>query len=207
MTPLQKQTLALAGVAQAAHQVHRIATGGEVNASAVQTLIDSLFVFEPPSTEAVFGGVHGVDDGLRVLGDVLGGRNTAPFEAVMRYLISMIQIANQLKREPAMLNTIHDRLEHIDRHRQHFSESGDQRIQAIAGLYQDTISTLRFRVRVNGQADLLKHQGNAERIRTLLLAGIRSAWLWQQLGGRRWHWLFLRQRVLDASMQLLRQSD
>ncbi len=53
-----------------------------------------------------------------------------------------------------------------------------------------------------------------ERIRTrkrqtraLLLAGIRSAFLWRQLGGRRWRLLFQRRRLLQTSQQLSRDSS
>ena len=44
----------------------------------------------------------------------------------------------------------------------------------------------------------------ADLIRALLLAGIRSAFLWRQLGGRRWKLLFRRRRLLALSRELSR---
>lgn len=206
LNPLQEQTLALAGIAQAAQQVHRIATRGETDPAVNQVLIDSLFRFEAESTTAVYGGVAGLRSGLQVLGDVLSGQDPAVMEPVMRYMLGIIQVTRLLGGQPAMLQIIHSRLEHAERHRAHFPEQTDTLVHTIAAIYQDTISTLRIRIKVSGAVNHLQNTANAELIRTLLLAGVRSAWLWQQLGGRRWHWLFMRPRLLAAAAELLRSD-
>lgn len=204
MSPMEDQLLALAGVAQAAQQVHRVASAGLVDDAASQSLIDSLFVFDPPDTESVFGGRNNLHSGLQVLGDIFGQQNPAVLEPVMRYMLGTIQIASQLKREPEMMSIIHNRLKHAERHRQHFPDQPDAVVHNIAAIYQDTISTLRFRIKVSGSESQLKNAANAELIRALLLAGIRSAWLWQQLGGKRWHWFFRRAKILETIARLLR---
>jgi len=50
----------------------------------------------------------------------------------------------------------------------------------------------------------LQQSTNAARIRALLLAGIRSARLWRQLGGHRWQLLFSRRKLLAELYPLLR---
>ena len=50
----------------------------------------------------------------------------------------------------------------------------------------------------------LQNPRNAERIRALLLAGIRSATLWRQLGGNRWQLFFSRRKILKDAYALLR---
>jgi high frequency lysogenization protein len=50
----------------------------------------------------------------------------------------------------------------------------------------------------------LQQSDNAAKIRALLLAGIRSARLWRQLGGHRWQMIFSRRKMLDALYPLLR---
>ena len=50
----------------------------------------------------------------------------------------------------------------------------------------------------------LQVSSNAARIRALLLAGIRSARLWRQLGGSRWQMVFSRRRLLNELYPLLR---
>ncbi|MFC6673156.1 DUF489 family protein [Marinobacterium aestuariivivens] len=53
----------------------------------------------------------------------------------------------------------------------------------IASLYQETISTFSFRINVGGDPRHLQNAENAAKIRALLLAGIRAAMLWRQVGG------------------------
>jgi len=204
MTPIQNQLIALAGIAQAAQQVHRIATTGQSDPTASAPLVDSLFVFDPDNTAAVFGGIDNVRPGLQLLGDLFNQQQSPVFEPIMRYMLGIIQIANQLKHEPEMLGIIRSRLEHAERHRQHFPDQPNAVVHNIAAIYQDTISTLRFRIKVTGTDTYLKNSNNAEMIRTLLLAGIRAAWLWQQVGGKRWHWFFKRNTIMDNLLELLR---
>jgi len=80
-----------------------------------------------------------------------------------------------------------------------------EKISYLAALYQDTISQLPFRIHVTGKVEYLRDTLVANKIRALLLAGIRSAVLWHQLGGRRWHLFFYRKRI-RACVGEIRQS-
>lgn len=79
-------------------------------------------------------------------------------------------------------------------------------VSSLASLYQDTISTFSFRIQVTGEPRYLQNQENANKIRALLLAGIRSAILWDQIGGKRWHLLFFRKQIGKAAKELLNRS-
>jgi high frequency lysogenization protein len=50
---------------------------------------------------------------------------------------------------------------------------------------------------------VLKSDANQHHIRALLLAGLRSALLWNQVGGKRRHFIFSRKQMLKAAQQLL----
>ena len=75
--------------------------------------------------------------------------------------------------------------------------------QEFARVYQASISTLGKRIQVTGNPELLRLDETADSIRALLLGGVRFAWLWQQLGGRRWHLVLKRKQLLRA-MEALR---
>jgi high frequency lysogenization protein len=79
-------------------------------------------------------------------------------------------------------------------------------IAACGALYQDTISTFRLRIQVQGDMRFLQQAGNAARIRALLLTGIRSARLWRQLGGHRWQLVFSRSKLLKELPPLMRSN-
>lgn len=76
-------------------------------------------------------------------------------------------------------------------------------IAALAELYQETVSTFSFRIQVTGEPRYLQNQDNANKIRSLLLAGVRSAILWEQVGGKRWHLLLFRKQISKAAKNLL----
>jgi high frequency lysogenization protein len=76
-------------------------------------------------------------------------------------------------------------------------------IEKLAGLYSQTISTLVPRIMVSGEHGHLSNPATAARVRAALFAGIRSAVLWRQLGGRRWRLLFQRARIVHTASEML----
>ena len=91
------------------------------------------------------------------------------------------------------------RLIALEGQRQHF-QGGTTNVtfcHRLAGIYLDTLGTFRFRIRVQGEPARLQDEDNAARIRALFLAGVRAAFLWHQLGGRRWRLLFQRKQQLE----------
>ena len=71
----------------------------------------------------------------------------------------------------------------------------DLQAHEIASLYARTISNLSPRIIVNGKPEYLQRERTTDWISTLLLAGIRSATLWSQLGGGRFELMFGRKKI------------
>jgi high frequency lysogenization protein len=76
----------------------------------------------------------------------------------------------------------------------------------LADIYSRTLSQLQPRIMVRGESNYLQNPDNQNRIRSLLLAGVRAAWLWRQVGGNRWKILFGRHKLLDEANRYLRLS-
>ena len=81
------------------------------------------------------------------------------------------------------------------------------RLLSLADLYKQTLSQLSFRIRVTGNPTYLQNAATADKVRAILLSGIRAAILWRQVGGRRWQLLFSRRRYSDICRDLLTESD
>jgi high frequency lysogenization protein len=79
-----------------------------------------------------------------------------------------------------------------------------QVIARFADIYHRTISELSPRVHVHGESTFLQQPDNVNRIRALLLAGIRAAILWQQKGGRRWQFIFQSNKMLTISTTIFK---
>lgn len=198
---LTGQTIALAGILQSAYLVDQLARTGSAPAESLFPTINSLFEFDPDSPEQVYGSIHGIDLGLRILQDIMGGG--ANYRTVIRYALSLLYLQRQLSRKPELLSIIRSRLEHAALKSEHFASDPQSVAASIAAIYQDTISTFKYRIQVSGSLQQLQDQSNANNIRALLLAGIRAAVLWRQMGGKRWHLFLSRGKIVKTARALL----
>ncbi len=82
-------------------------------------------------------------------------------------------------------------------------EREDGQAHEIAQLYARTISQMSPRIVVSGKPQYLQNERTTDWIRTLLMAGIRSAMLWQQMGGGRFELMFGRKNILRDVEQFL----
>lgn len=102
-----------------------------------------------------------------------------------------------------MLNKISEGIEKTQGQIEHFGSEHANIYASLGGLYSDTISQLNPRIMVSGEPNVLNNTDNANKIRTLLLSSIRSAVLWQQLGGSRWQLLFKRKKIIAIANDLI----
>lgn len=202
-----RQCLALSGVAQAAYMVKQLAHHGMVGQDKLNTLVRSLFITNPGTTEDVYGSVSRLNLGMQVLQELLrkeeGSLNSPD---VMRYILSMLHLERKMSTHPSMLTTIGESLDtmpHVDLDDPDLANH--ELVRRLAKLYQNTLSTLPFRIQVTGEVKILKNEDTADRIRAVLLAGIRSAVLWQQSEGRRWHLLIGRKKLERQLLLLMNQ--
>ena len=56
---------------------------------------------------------------------------------------------------------------------------------------------------IHGDPLHLRNPDNQNRLRALLLAAVRSARLWRQVGGSRWQLLFRNRPILDEARRYL----
>lgn len=204
MNELAQQTLALAGVAQAARLVDQLSCTGSYPGQFMQASIHSLFRFDVEDSAAVFDGVAGVKLGLDTLSALLANQNGPEQRDINRYLFALLHLERRFAADAAMMDVVHARLQHASFKAEHFSDNVGEICQSIAGIYGDTLSQLRFRIKVTGSAQHLQDRQTADKVRALLLAGIRSAFLWRQLGGRRWKLVLQRRRHWVACQSLSR---
>lgn len=192
----KRQTIGLIGVLQAAQLVHELASRGLVDQHTLETSISSILVTNPETTEDIYGGdFFNLRPGARALRKILlKEKDLHP--NIMRYAVGILILQTKLMKNTSMLTALGQRLDVIQGQARHFSPTHENVIAALAGLYQDTLSTFSFRIQVQGDPQILQQQGNADKIRALLLAGVRSAMLWSQAGGTRWKLLFIRKRLV-----------
>lgn len=209
------QNIALAAVAQCATLVNKLAYSGEAPQAELIACINPLLVLNPESSKDIYPNVGYLNLGLRTLQDILSTGRLRENADVVRYTLGMLLLRNKLDSEQTMQAKIRQSLQLIEPLHLLSTDDvvGESELQAtqnaqmqqeftfeqLAGLYQDTISALPYRIQVQGRMEHLKNEHIANRIRALLLAGIRSAVLWYQLGGRRWRLVFYRKRIEETA--------
>ncbi|EGV52406.1 DNA repair protein [Candidatus Endoriftia persephone str. Guaymas] len=198
----QDLCLALAGVFQAASLVQKIARHGLADSDSLESSIYSLFQTNPVDVPSVFHNRGGVALGLRQLHRQLQGGGKRDAE-ITGYIIGIIQLERRLAKQPERLQQIASSIAEIEGRLEHFPLIHSNIIAAIAEIYAQNVSTQKPRIMVSGEPVYLQNPDNANRIRALLLAGIRAAMLWRQLGGRRLHLIWRRRNYVDAAHQLL----
>ena len=200
------KTLALAGVCQAAVLVAQTARTGMVEQSAMETMVRSLLVRDPEATVDVYGDLSALRIGLETLRNQLGRDNSQRDIDVLRYVFAMLQLERRLNKRRDLLNTVAEGLDKVERQLNHFHLTHDTILAALADIYLNTISTLTPRIMVSGEHGHLQNENNANRVRALLLSGIRSAVLWSQCGGGRLQLLFRRNLFVTEARHLLAQT-
>jgi len=203
MTTIENQTLALAGIFQSAALIEQLAYKGELNQAAYDCSFDSLFTIEASSVIDAFGDLAGLSRGLRAAAQYLGGENQQSAKNVAYYVLSMLKISLRLKRNQKMADAIQTGLQTIAVQTSDFELSRGSVVSKIDGLYQDTVSAINPRVMVRGEQNYLGNPDNAGKIRVLLLAGIRAAVLWHQLGGSKWKLMISRKKYVRSANQIL----
>lgn len=209
------RNIALAVVAQCAQLVHSLATTGRADTRLVNACIAPLLVLSPDSVDEVYPDVALFSNGLKALQHSLSNDGVKEFAEPIKYVLDMTVLQQQLMSVPAMQTLIRQRLQirHsllAERQEPGCGESPADRQEeydfaVLAALYQDTISRLTMRIHVKGVPEHLRKQDVADKIRALLLSGIRSALLWQQLGGRRWHLFVYKKRIRDCVADVRRR--
>ncbi len=206
----QDRTLALIGIYQVAKLVYDLATSGKMDEQAYQTSINSLFVSNPGQTLDVFGGdVSNLQVGVKTLLGQMGSDGSEEMRnmEITRYALNLILLERSVVKQDGALNKIAQVIETARTQQTHFGEWHENVIASLARAYSENISQLSPRIMVKGQHGHLQKPQNANKIRALLLAGIRAALLWRQVGGSRWGLLWGRKKYLRHAQSLYRPGN
>lgn len=204
MNQAEQQAIALGAIFEAAQQVDKLARTGQYSEGPVNCLIQSIFERSPDNVMEIYGGsLYPIRHGIQALQAMLE-RDTASLQRqALRYVMNLLALERQLAKRDDMLQVLGQRLDQVGNQVEHFGLLHDNVMAGLGGTYQDTLSTLKMRIQVQGDMRYLQQPSTANQIRALLLAGIRSARLWRQLDGHRWQLLISRGKLLEATRSIL----
>lgn len=195
--------MALAGLFQAVALVQQVAREGRADAAPFEASMASVFRIDAESTEAVYGGSAQLPLGLATLCRQLGADKARQDRELMRYAVSLLFLERQLVRNGKMMGRVREGIEAAIAQSEHYCVTHENVLARLAETYASTVSLLQPRIMVQGEPQHLNTPANANRIRALLLAGMRSAVLWRQLGGHRLKLLWTRKHIVACAEAML----
>ena len=216
--PTQDKVFALAGLVQSGKLVTQLAAEPEHDDDALRASAGSLLSMHPENMDEVYGGAQGVYMGLETMAALLKGKGLQSVMAkeLIRYLMSMDQLADRLMQSAStqliiekglydLSNSFSSLLEKTstDAQEESLSDEYDAFYAGIGTLYQKSLSQLAPKIIVRGAKGYLQDEQSVARVRTALFSGVRAAYLWHQLGVRRWQLIFARRAYAEMATRLM----
>ena len=194
--PMADRVLALAGLAQALAQVRRVAETGQADGGVLDTALASVFRIDADSAAAVYGGTGALRPGLMLLRDYFAGQGRDP--QLPRLALSVLQLERRFVRDADMATKVRAGILAQAGNAGRQGSTHPEVLSALGALYSETLSRLRPRVLVQGNPHYLGQAGVVAEVRAVLLAAVRSAVLWRQLGGSLFDFLLRRRDIVAA---------
>jgi len=196
----EQRVLALAGVCQCALLAQEFARRGRAQQEPLRCALDSILSLNQIDTEAALGGVHGVYAGL----PDLARKNPDPSAVErLRYANAMIDIQKRLRRDTTAASRLRSELEEIRDAKTIEDPVSPEGIAAFAGIYSKTVSLLTPKIIIRGSEQHLRDETIVLKVRAVLLAGVRAAYLFHEVGGRKWQILLGRKKLANSARRLL----
>jgi high frequency lysogenization protein len=193
---MQDRVLALAGLAQALHQVRRVADTGQVEAAVLETAMRSVFRIEADSPEDVYGHVQALKPGLRLVQGYLVSRGED--QLLPKLALSVTQLERRFVRDEHVASQVRAGILATQPSAEQLGHTHPDVLAALGTLYAETVSHLRPRILVQGNPHYLGQADIVAEIRAILLAALRSAVLWRQMGGNPWDFLLRRRQLMKT---------
>ena len=197
------RTLALAAIFQAGQLVVELAQKSQFDQAALAASARSVLALEQTDTRTILGGAVGVQLGLTTLHTLLRATPSPAHKELIRYTISMAQLSQRLMQSAPAQTIIAKGVVDIQSQFEREQQSSDEFFMAMGKLYQNSLSQLEPKIIVRGAKGRLEGLATVSRVRTALFAGVRAAYLWHQLGGRRWHLMLARKSYVAQAVKLL----
>lgn len=189
--------IALAAISQAINCVKDISRTGQTDSVDMEVLIEGLLTTDADNTESIYKNHKYLHSGFKTLVEQLSGpRTDADYS---RYLVSILSLQKRFSNDKNMQQVMSSRISQAKRLHEYQEKIDHDLIEQLAHIYKDTISTYPTKIQVTGNSQYLQQEANQSKIRALLLAAIRAAVLWHQVGGKKRHFLLSKSKMIDTA--------
>lgn len=190
-------TLAFSGILQALSLISELAQHGNCNQKALEASLNSVTYIDSPDVITIFGGQNNLQLGLVELNKLLTRAQQRP--SYLNYLMGVFRLEKLLMKSPELQKQLQDLINEMADD----AQTGVTNYYSLASIYRQTLGELTFKIILTGNQLYLKDQDIVAKIRALLLAAVRSAVLWRQLGGNKLQLFFARKKLIKTTTKAI----
>ena len=199
LSRVENRVLALAGIAQCSKLVQDIARRGRASEDAKRETLARIIVFDESDPEIALGGIESNALGLA---DLMVKRADPFLMERVRTITAIVNLERFLCKQPQVIRILRSRLETFAEWLGSSDIDSPTSVDELAAIYTETLSHLGPRIMIKGEQSYLEDQRNVNEIRALLLAGVRCAYVFSELGGKKWHLFLNRKSTASIAGQL-----
>lgn len=197
----QEKLLALAGIASCADLIDDLATSGTGEQKQQEFFVRVFLDTEIDSSSRALQPNLAYKRGLEVISQ-FSQSNSDKDKRLMIYSLQIVQLMQQFMKRQDLVALLANEIPEISK-----AVDIDEQLLQIGGLYERSLSTLPFRIQIQGSQGYLRQVPIAQRIRGILFCAIRFALLWQQQGGSKFDFVFRKANIRQTAQQILVDFD
>ena len=201
ISTIDKQLYSLAALYQSCNAISRIAWEGKYDDEEFSPLIKSILDVNSDDPLSIYEEPTLLKSGFeflkkQVIDDIFTrSSETRRYISSIKNLVKRIDTSNII--DDQFRKNI-DRLNEIKR-----EKTIDDLVLEIGQLYIDTFSKVEPRIVISGDNQYLKVDLNAARIRTALMAAIRSVYLWKSCNGSDFKFFLFKKRYIKRIKEII----
>lgn len=201
MSTIDKQLYSLAALYQSCNAISRIAWEGQYDEKEFLPLIKSILDVDSDDPLTIYQQPISLKSGFEFLKKQVVDDIFTRSSETRRYISSIKDLIKRINTSNIIDEQFRKRIDRINENE--YEKNTDNIVLEIGQLYKDTFSQLEPRIVISGDNQYLKQDLNAARIRTALMAAIRSVYLWKSCNGSDLKFFLFKKKYISRIREII----
>lgn len=201
MSTIDQQLYSLAALYQSCNAISRIAWEGQYDEKEFLPLIKSILDVDSDDPLTIYQQPISLKSGFEFLKKQVVDDIFTRSSETRRYISSIKDLIKRINTSNIIDEQFRKRIDRINENE--YEKNTDNIVLEIGQLYKDTFSQLEPRIVISGDNQYLKQDLNAARIRTALMAAIRSVYLWKSCNGSDLKFFLFKKKYISRIREII----
>ena len=201
MSTIDKQLYSLAALYQSCNAISRIAWEGQYDEKEFLPLIKSILDVDSDDPLTIYQQPISLKSGFEFLKKQVVDDIFTRSSETRRYISSIKDLVKRINTSNIIDEQFRKRIDRLNENE--YEKNTDNIVLEIGQLYKDTFSQLEPRIVISGDNQYLKQDLNAARIRTALMAAIRSVYLWKSCNGSDLKFFLFKKKYINRIREII----